>query len=192
MKTVVFNSKIRDVLKDFISSSGETIYDSVIQSILDYVNILSHVCGDNPDNELVHIVNVFEIASQVIFKKMIETRLEFLRVRREESILLDKKLPHCDNANYVMIEIPNELHRKITTLINHNPNIFSSEKNATIKDVINRSILFRIMENDLLMENEIYRAWRLEMIMRKEKSSKLSIDEIIKIISRRRRVTWDE
>jgi hypothetical protein len=192
MKTVAFYRKIANVLKCFTNSTGETLSDAVTQSVLDYVNILSHVCGDGPNRELAKIVSGFEIKSQVIFKKINDNRRQFLRIRREEALLLDKKLPSCDNRNYVMISIPEELYNGIIVLIERFPYVFSNEKKATIKDVVNRAILFRVIENDLLMQNEIYRIWRLETIMRKESGAKMSVDEVFEIISKKRKVTWNE
>jgi len=192
MKTIAFDRKVCNVLKQFVESSGETVKDSVLQSVLDYVNILSHVCGDNPNPELAHIVNSFEIKAQVIFKKMRELRKDYLRLRKHEAILTDRKLPHCDNQNYVRISLPDELYNGISVLIHRYPNVFTNEKKATIKDVVNRAILFRVMENEQLMNNEIYRAWRLKSLMQREQDSKLPIDGILEIVSKKRRVIWND
>ena len=189
MITIAFNRKISDLLKSYTESTGETMYTVITQSLLDYVNILSHTCGKKPNKELCNIVNSFEMKIQAIFKRISEVREEFLKRRKEEAILLNKKLPHCDNKNYIMIAVPDELYNGIATLIRHYPHVFSKKKKAMIKDVVNRAVLFRIMENEELMKNEIYTAWRFEMLMRKEQEAKLSMNEILEIVSRKRDIT---
>lgn len=191
MKTVAFERRIWEALHCYLDSTGETLYNVVTQSIFDYINILSHVSGKNPDDELRHIVNSFEIKVQTIFKKMNEAQQEFLKIRREESILLDKKIPH-NSDKYFILPIEDDLYYGIKALIKKHPYLFSNDKKSTINDVVSRSILFRIMDNDSLMNNEIYKAWRLDVIFRKEKKAKLSIDTIFDVISKKRRIIWDE
>lgn len=192
MKTVALDRRIANVLKKFISSTGEDFQDSIIQAIIDYVNILNHVRSGNPDRDLERIISNFEVDVQIVFKKMKQARYEYLQERREEAILLDRELPIIDNRKYIFFHISDEIHEAIEDLISDDPYIYDSKKKASIKDVINRASLFRAMKNDTLMKNDIYRAWRLEMLIEKEKEAKIHIDNVLEIVSKKRKVVWDE
>jgi len=192
MKNISIDRRIGNLLKKFIEVTEETFRDSMIQCLVDYVNILSHVKGNNPNLSLVHLVYNFEMDAQVIFKKMSQSRGEYLRFRKEESILLDKKLPICDNQKYDVISIPDELYNGIEVLLKREPHMFSHKKAATIKDIANRSVLFRVIENDNLINSDIYRAWRLQQIIKKEKQAKINFEEALQVVSKKRRVVWDE
>ena len=192
MKSVALDKPIGNLLKKFIASTGETFRDCFIESVFDYINILSHVCGKNPNKELMHIVQEFEMESQIIFKKIKQVRRDYIKIRREEAILLDKKLPHCDNSMYIVIVIDDELYNGIDAVLKQYPNVFSDSKKSTKKDIVNRAILFKVMQNNSLMENDIYRTWRLEVLLRKEKRAKLNFESAIEIVSKKTKVSWND
>lgn len=192
MKSVALDRRVGNLLKEFIAITGETFQDSFAQSIFDYINILSHVCGDNPNSELVRIMHDFEFESQIIFKKIDQSRREYLRLRKEEALLLDKKIPNCDNKKYIIIVISDELYNGIDAIVKKYPNVFSNDKHVTIRDIVSRAVLFRVMQNEPLMKNNIYRTWRLEVLLGKENRAKLNLENALEIVSRKMKVIWND
>lgn len=192
MKRVAIERRIGKLLKKFIESTGETFTDSLHQAVLDYVNIMLHVSGTNPDTELLRIMSDFEIDVQLIQRQISQVRREYLKVRKDESILLDKDIPHTDNSKYMILEVSPELYNAVVSLIRRYPYMYSDDKKASIKDVLDRSVIFRTMVNEKLMRNSIYRAWRLEQIMRQESKAKLNMEDVLGIVSQKRRVVWNE
>jgi len=194
MKPVAINRVIYNALNSFIEKSGDTVSGCMEQSIYDYVNIMNYVIGDTPETELHKIMDKFEDDAKIVFKKMADMRTQYLKTLREESILLNKEINYVKDCinEYFITYIPVQAYELAKSFSKTNPYIYSMEKKTYIKDVINRAVLLRVMKNNNLINNDIYRAWRLKIILTKEDRAKLNLDQIMEFASKKRKVRWSD
>jgi len=188
---IAVNRSIGRLLKHFIKFTGETFNESVYQSVLDYVNILSHVKGNGADKDLRNIMLSFDIQSKVVFSHINELHREYLDIRKQDAVLLDRGLPKCDNYNYMIFPLDRDLYKKIKKLIKKFPKLYNDGE-ASVKDVVDRSILFRVVYSDELLKNQSYREWRISLLLENERAGQLTWEDIVEKVSVKRKVVWKE
>lgn len=185
---VAVNSRIGALLREYAVNSGEQVTDIFLQAVIDYIFLLKHVKSKKPDNDLKKAFLTSEMKSQVILDRIAELRKEYCQVRRKEAILLEVPLPKRDNGNYINLPIPVFLHGYIKKMLKKNPNLYN--KRTTIKDVLDRAVLFRVIKNEELFNNKAYREWRVSLLMAKECESKFELEEVVEKISVREKIRW--
>jgi hypothetical protein len=183
-KNILFNRQIGELLRDFSKDIDIALLDALCDAIVDYIGIVSHVKGKDPDPELKKIVSDFEYEAESISEQLKVIRSEFRDLRNEDAILLDIDLPKYDNSKYFILSIPESLHSAIKRFIKKFPKLYG--RKTTVRDVVDRSILLKVSYNDNLMDNEFYQQWRLFRILDKERNAKIDWNEIMEKISVRR------
>ena len=189
---IAISRDIAYLLRDFSKKTNETFGNSLFNAIFDYANLLSNVKSKSSDKELEEIWFDFETNANNVFKKMKELRKEFCLERRQDAILLNKKLLHYDNKKYIMFDIPIGLYNVVFSLSEKYPHLYHRKHRTTIKDIADRSILFFISKNEKLLLNNTYRNWRISMILDRESLGKIEWSCIMEKVSQKHKVIWKE
>ena len=189
---IAISRRIAYLLKDFSVKINETFRSSLFKAVFDYVNLLSNVKSRSSDKDLEEIWFNFEINANNIFKKMKEVRKDFCSRRRQDAILLNKKLLSYDNERYIMMDIPISLYNIVYDLSEKYPHLYNRKHKTTIRDIVDRSILLFVSNNDKLLENKEYRNWRISLILEKEKIGKMEWNCIMERLSQKQKVIWKD
>jgi hypothetical protein len=185
---VAMNRRVGVLLKEYSEKIGQTFRHSLHQAILDYINVLSYIKSSNPDSDLEKLFLSMESQSDLVLTRIEELRVDFRKRRKQDALLLDKDLPKLDNLHYIIEPIPEFLYDKIKSLLKKYPSMYN--KKATIKDVVNRAILFRVIKNENLINNNVYKEWRAAVLLQSEHDSKIDLVDVVEKISYNRKVKF--
>lgn len=184
---VAINFRVGRLLREFSRDTGETAIRTLEEAVLDYTKLIEYIRSGDPDNELKRLFLSTEMKSQVVLDRIEAMHKEYLELKNEDALLLGIKPPKRDNSNYSVFPIPRFLYENIKQLIKRNPNLYNN-RTATVKDVVDRAVLFRIIRNEDLIDNDMYRGWRAEILFQREINAKMRLEDIIEKVSVRKKV----
>jgi hypothetical protein len=187
---IAMDRRVGQLLKEYSERNSQFIKDALQEAVFEYVVILNHVKNPKPDRDLKIILNSFENSAKVVMRRIAELQKDYYARRAKEASLLNRRIPIRNSDQYKFSFIRKDLYNGILKLANKYPDLYDKDKKTSIKDVIDRAVLFKISENEELMANPIYREFRISSILDKEYESQLSWDKVIEQLSIKEKVRW--
>jgi len=181
--SIAVNHKIADLFNDYTDKIGMEIGLCLGDAIMDYVGIVLLTHSKDPDESLKKIYLDFERQASIAIEKINALRKDFLKIRSEDNVLLDRKAPSNNNEVYRFVIISMESHRFAHRMVDTFPYYYYDSRKTAIKDIADRSMLLKIVQNDDLCDNETYRAWRLTRSIEREKLAQTDWDHVIDRVS---------
>jgi len=174
LKSITITKTVSDCLSLYSEKIGINYNECLAEFIADYIGVLGNVQSRYYDRGLKKIYNEFEYS----YKKFND------HLRKERQIVIeDAFLTRVLDGEKIYVNPPSErrkipiiIYEQLKKVIESNPNLYNEKKKTKISDIVDRSILFRIIDNDELINNPAYREWRLQRMLISEKSCKLKWD----------------
>jgi len=186
LTSVPIDKSIGLILKKYSDSIGISFKECLCRAVSDYLGILHYIKSDSPDVGLERLFLTIETQSDLVLKRLGEVHKEYKRSKRQDVLLLGIKTPACGSSRYMIIPVPVSLHEDIKGAISRYPKMYNGK--TTVKEIVNRAVLFKTIKNDKLIENRIYREWRAALLLQAEHNSKISLEDVVGIVSVRRKV----
>lgn len=180
--TITVTKPVSDLLSSYSDNTGMGYGECLSECLVDYLGVISNVKSRHADKGLKLIFNEFEIN----VKKLID----FMKVERKKVVddiyttrILTGEDLYKDNVSSIPRKIPKFIYDNIKKTLERHPYMYNKKKKAKVVDLVDRSIFFRIIKNDELMNNLVYQEWRLQRLFHYEKQSKLEWDYLFKNIN---------
>jgi len=171
-KGVVVTKPINDALSEYAAKMGVGYGECFNECLTDYLGVLSNVKSRYANLELKKIYNKFEMDFQQYFdyikkeRKAVTDDIFVTRLLTDEDMYKSNP-PSCPR------KIPDFIHDDIKSTLEKFPYLYNRDKKAKMIEIVDRSIIFKVILNDSLLNNEAYKEWRLQRVLQPEKQAKV-------------------
>jgi hypothetical protein len=180
LKRVTATRYCGELLSEYCQDINLQYKDVFADCVADYNSLVLAVKGRNADADLKTAYYKQELDIKALMSQYEIKRAQFCKIERETRILNDDKMFSYEHTRYIGIDTDELTFETIKSIIEKYPYLYGRKKKSSLINVVDRSILFRIMLNNGILDSKFYREMRIARIIEHENNSKKDINYIFK------------